>query len=99
MAIKKYLDWRGWLAGLWDSVIPAGMTVIITMLGSNGIAATIGGPLADIGMNWKQALLQVGAHMGVAAATYLKTKPRPIVVEETVQTTFTEKTTTTTENK
>ncbi len=99
MAIKKYLDWRGWLAGLWDAAIPAGATAVTTLLGTNGIAATFGGAVADMGMNWKQAVAQVSIHMVLAAARYLQAKPRPVIVEETVQTTFTEKTTTTTENK
>ena len=99
MAIKKYLDWQGWLTGLWDAAVPAGATAVVTLLGTNGIAATFGGAVADMGMNWKQALAQIGVHMILAAAKYLQNKPRPQVVEETVQTTFTEKTTTTTETK
>ena len=93
MAIKKYLDWRGWLAGLVDAAIPAGATAVITLLGTNGVAATFGGAVADMGMNWKQSLAQVGIHMILAAAKYLQTKPRPVTVEETVETTFIEKTT------
>lgn len=88
MAIKKYLDWKGWLVGLYDAAIPAGWTAVLTLIGTNGAAATFGGVLADIGMTWKQALSQVGVHMLVAAATYLKTKSRPVVVEETVDTVF-----------
>lgn len=91
MAIKKYLDYKGWLIGLWDAAIPAAMTAVLTLLGTNGVAATFGGAVADIGMTWKQALSQVAVHMGVAAATYLKTKPRPIEVEEQIETTITPK--------
>lgn len=99
MAIKKYLDIKGWLFGLWDSAIPAGATAVVTLLTTNGVAATFGGVVADMGMNWKQACSQIVIHMILAAAKYLQTKPRPQVVEETIQTTFTEKTTTTTETK
>lgn len=81
MAIKKYMDWKGWFEGLIDSAIPAGATAVITLLTTNGAAHTFSA-LSDIGMTWKQALAQIGIHMTVAAATYLKNKPRPVEVTE-----------------
>jgi hypothetical protein len=85
MAIKKYTDWRGWAAGLWDSAIPAGMTAFITLVTTNGLESL---GLQGIGINLKQAGAQVGIHIIIAAAKYIQAKPRPGVVEEVIETSF-----------
>ena len=84
--IRKYTDWQSWGAGLLDSAIPAGATALITLLTTNGAAVTFGGAIADIGITWKQALVQVAIHMMVATAKYLQAKPRPQTVVETFET-------------
>ncbi len=90
MSIKKYTDWRNWFNGIIDSAIPAGATAFLTLVTTNGLAS-MGGVMSGIGMSWKTAIAQIVVHMGIATAKYLQTKPRPEVVTETVDTTFSTK--------
>jgi len=42
-------------------------------------------------MSWKQAICQLGIHVGIAAFMYIKAKPVPETVTETVDTQHIEK--------
>lgn len=89
MSTKQYTDWRSWIDGLIDASVPAGATAVVTILTTNGLD-NLG--LHGVGESWKTALAQVAIQMGVGAANYIQKKPRPAVVTETVDTTFTAKT-------
>lgn len=89
MSTKQYTDWRSWLDGLIDASVPAGATAVITVLTTNGID-NLG--LHGVAEGWKTAVAQILIQMGVGAANYIQKKPRPSVITETVDTTFTAKT-------
>ena len=88
MKTRSYTDWRSWWDGLVDASIPAGCTAFVTILTTNGLD-NLG--LHGVGESWKTALAQVGIQMAIGAANYIKTKPRPAVVVEQVDTSFTSK--------
>lgn len=94
MVIHKYLDWKNWCLGLYKTSIEAFATTGLTLLTSNGldssgISQAIGA--GHIGMSWKQAICQLGIHVGIAAFMYIKAKPVPETVTETVDTQHIEK--------
>lgn len=88
MSIHKYKDWRGWFDGLRSKAMEAGATSVATLLGTNGVAALHIPGLNDIGLHWKTAVAQFGAHVLLAAANYIRTKPDPNVIEENIPTQF-----------
>jgi len=86
MGVRKYKDWSGWWDGLRAKAMEAAATSVATLLGTNGLAAMHIPGLNDIGQDWKTAMAQFAAHTVLAAANYVRTKPSPDVVEETIET-------------
>lgn len=80
--LKKYRDWRGWLDGLRSKSMQAFATAISTMLATNGVASMGIDALKDVGLDWRQALLQAAIHAAIAAAGYIKDKPDPDLVDD-----------------
>ena len=100
MAIKQYLDWRGWMTGFYLSWVKTLTNTLLAVIGTNG-AQALG--VQDIGLNWKEALGMAGSITVVEALRYLNAKPKPdtVTTEEvtetkkditTVKTTVTDKT-------
>lgn len=94
MAIRKLKDWKGWWEGLRSKAFKAGAESLVTnigaLLGTNGVA-NLGIPgLADLGMNWKQALftciIQFVLRVLYAASQYVANKPDPDTVTEEYET-------------
>lgn len=83
MPIKKFLDWRGWLEGLYVNWIKAVSTTVITFIGTNGLDAA---GLHGIGFNWKQSMSQLGIVTAYEVFSYLRNKPKPETVEESFPT-------------
>ena len=84
MAIKKYLDWKGWLEGLYLSWIKTLTSTLLGYIGTNAVDAM---GIAKIGMSWEQAL-GVGASVTlVEVIRFLNTKPKPDTIVETTDTT------------
>jgi hypothetical protein len=89
MSIRKLKDWRGWWDGMRSAVMKAGagaiMTNTATLIGTNGVAATIP-QLDSIRMHWQTALCAIGVQFGMhvlyAGAKYVFEKPDPDVVEQ-----------------
>jgi len=88
MAIKKYLNWRGWLEGFYLSWIKTVTDTLAALLASNG-AEQLGIP--HIGLNWQQAAGLCGMLTVKEIITYLNKKPLPETVTETVETQIIEK--------
>lgn len=88
-------DWGSWWDGLRSKSMRAGAESLATnftaLLGTNGVAAMGIPGLADIGMNWKTAILtcviQFVLRVGLSAALYVQNKPDPDVIVETIDTT------------
>jgi hypothetical protein len=92
--IRKLKDWSGWWDGLRSKSFKAGAEAISTnvtaMLGTNGVASMGIPGLTDIGLGWKTAvattLIQFSLRVVAAAAQYVKDRPDPDVITETVET-------------
>lgn len=99
MATKKFTDWRGWLDGMRSKAMKAGAESLTTNIGAlittNGVANMKVPGLEDIGMGWKTAIatccIQFTLRVVFAAAQYVANKPDPDVITQTVDTTFTSK--------
>ena len=83
MAIKKYLDWKGWFLGAYLAWVKTITNSVLAMAVSNG-AEKAG--LAGVGMNWKQFLCFLGWLSLIEAVKYLNAKPKPETVTETTET-------------
>lgn len=83
MAIKKYLDWRGWFEGLYLNWIK-NLTATLIALGSTNAAQALGVP--HIGLNWQQAGGVLASVTFWEIIKYLQNKPKPETVTETVDT-------------
>lgn len=88
MAIRKYLDWRGWLEGLYLSWIK-NLTSTLIALGGTNAAQALGVP--HIGLNLQQAAGVLASVTFWEIVRYLQTKPKPETVTEGVDTTMTKK--------
>lgn len=94
MPVIKHRDWSGWLEGMRSKAFKAGAEAISTnvtaLLGTNGVAAMGIPGFSDIGMGWKTAvattLIQFTLRVVAAAAMYVRDKPDPDVITETIQT-------------
>ena len=86
--IKKYLNWKGWLAGLYKNVVKASTSAVLALAGTNAAEAA---GLAGVGMNWKQAGAAAVSVAIIEALRYVNTQPAPETVVETSDTTVTEK--------
>lgn len=84
--IRKYTDWRGWWDGLRSNFMKCLGTTGTAYLATNGIANTSGAQ--GIAIDWKQALLYFGVHLGLEVFGYLK-QNQPKVIEEIVEDTMT----------
>lgn len=80
--LKKYRDWRGWLDGLRSKSMQAFGTALVTFLTTNGIAGLGIDALKDIGLDWRQGLLQCAVHAAIAAGKYVQDKPDPDLVDD-----------------
>lgn len=74
MAIKKYLDWRGWLEGLYLSWVKSLTTTLMALCGTNA-AEQIG--VKGIGMSWEQAFGVLVSVSFWEVIRYLNAKPKP----------------------
>lgn len=83
MAIKKYLDWRGYFEGLYLSWIK---TLTSTLLGYVGTNAVESMGVAKIGLTWQQALGVAVSVTVIEVLRYLNTKPKPDTITETTDT-------------
>jgi hypothetical protein len=80
--LRKFLDWRGWLVGLYLGAIPRAIDNVIAFITTNGVEAS--GLVAGVGMNWKQVLTTFVTSVFINALLYMRTKPLPEVVEQPV---------------
>lgn len=85
MAIKKRIDWEGWLSGWWVDAIKAITSAFLTLVTTNGLDQL---GIHGIAIGWKSALAFCGVQFLVASAKYFNANPKPDVVVETVETTF-----------
>lgn len=85
MAIKKYLDWRGWALGFYLSWVKTLTSTLLTLGGTN-LAEQAG--VKGIGLSWSQALGLAASLTVIEVLKYLNAKPTPDFVTETVDTTF-----------
>lgn len=83
MAIKKYLDWKGWIRGFYLSWIKTVTNTLLAYVGSNAVA-DMGVP--HIALNLTQAGGLLFSITLVEILHYLNAKPEPTLVEETVDT-------------
>jgi hypothetical protein len=89
MSIKRYTNWKGWLEGFYDSWVDAVTGALIAWGGSAGLGQMTGE--SDLTLNWKQAAGIAVSAMFWSTLRYLQAHKRPIVVEETVDTSFEQK--------
>lgn len=82
--VKKYTDWRTWWDGLRTNLLKCIGTTGTLWLGTNA-AAGAGIPIK--GIDWEQAGLMFGVHIGFEVFSYLKDN-QPKVITETVETSF-----------
>ena len=82
-AIKKYLDWKGWFAGLYKNAVKASTSAVLALAGTNAAEAA---GVAGVGMNWKQAGAAALSVAIIEALRYLNAQPAPAVVTEEVDT-------------
>lgn len=90
MPVKRYLDWRSWLEGLYKTWIEGVSSTVLLLVGSNtsdsmGLSDAVGA--GHIGLNWKQAAGMLLSVTLVRAFTYIKAKPLPDVQTITTETT------------
>jgi hypothetical protein len=83
MAIKKYLDWRGYFEGLYLSWIKTLTSTLLGYVGTNAVE-TMG--IAKIGLTWQQALGVAASVTFIEVLRYLNTKPKPDTITETADT-------------
>ena len=83
MAIKKYLNWKGWFEGLYLSWIKTLTGTVLTWVGTNA-AGSMGIP--NIAMTWEQGVSMMGVITFIEIVRYLNTKPKPETVIENVDT-------------
>ena len=88
MAIKKYLDWKGWWLGFYLSWVKTVTSTLLTLGGTN-LAEKAG--VSGIGMNWKQAGGMILVLTFIEVLKYLNAKPMPETVTETTETQIIEK--------
>jgi Na+/proline symporter len=84
MAIKKYLDWKGWFEGLYLSWIKTLTSTVLTWVGTNA-AGSMGVP--NIAMNWQQGVSMLGVITFIEVVRYLNAKPKPETLTESIDTT------------
>ena len=90
MGTKRFTDWGSWWDGLRNNLLKCLGTSGTAWLGSNGIAASGIPGLDNIGLNWKQGLGVLAIHLLSETFAYIKDN-QPKVVVETVETTYTSK--------
>ena len=83
MAIRKYLDWRGWLKGFYLKWIDNVTSTFLALVTTNG-AQAMGIP--NIGITWQGALGLFGTLTVIEAVKYLKAQPLPPTITETSDT-------------
>ena len=89
MAIKKYLDWRSWVEGLYLSWIKTLTSTMLGYVGTNAVESM--GVVDKIGLSWKQAV-GVGVSVTIIELLrYLNTKPLPDTVTTEENTTIIQK--------
>jgi hypothetical protein len=77
--IRKYLDWRGWLAGLYFGVVPKAIDKLLDFLTTNGVEAA---GLSGVGLTWQQVTTTFASSLLVNALLYVRSQPAPNLVEE-----------------
>ena len=81
---KRYLDWGGWLEGLYLSWIKTLTSTALAYVGTNAVGS-MGVP--TISLNWKQAVAMFATITVVEVLRYLNQKPKPdYEPEETTET-------------
>ena len=75
--MRKYLDWRGWLAGLYFGVVPKAIDKLLDFLTTNG-AEAVG--ITDVGLSWQQLVATFVTSLLINALLYVKAQPAPKVV-------------------
>lgn len=83
MTLRRYLDWKHWLRGLWKSAIGGGAS---SAIGAGGLVGgnLIGADVQPIDMKQFGALFLSSTI--VHGVIYLKANPFPEEVEETIAT-------------
>ena len=83
--LKRYTDWRGWFVGMYVASVPVSIGKVLDWLTTNGVEATgvkAGiASAAGVGITLKQLTITFIVAIGVSALQYVRTKPRPDVVE------------------
>ena len=69
--IKKYTDLRQYLRGLVRNAVHAGTGALITVFGTNGAEQLAPESLANIGLNWKQAVAVFAVSAAIAAVKFV----------------------------
>ena len=88
MAIKKYLDWKGWLEGLYLSWIKTVTSTLMT-LGATNAVDQLG--VKGFGLSLQQAGGLLLSLTLWEIIKYLNAKPKPETVTETTETQIIEK--------
>lgn len=83
MAIKRYLNWKGWIEGFYLTWIKTVTSTLLALVASNG-AQAVGVP--HIALTWQQAAGLCGTLTIIEILRYLNTKPKPEVITETTDT-------------
>lgn len=79
MALKKYLDWRGYFEGLYLNWIKAITTTGLAYFGTNAVGAA---GLPHLAINAKQAGALFLSITVVEVFKYLNAKPKPETITE-----------------
>lgn len=77
MSIRKYIDWRGYLEGLYLSWIKTVTTTLLAFFGSNGVEHMGIETFKGVGLSWKQAGSMLITITVFEVLRYLQAKPLP----------------------
>jgi hypothetical protein len=83
-AVRRVLQWRAWLTGLYLAAVPQAIGKVIDFFGTNGIEATGISAAKGAGMNLTQLGLTFCFSLVLHASVYVRSHPLPEVVEQPI---------------